>query len=404
MGDQAIQRVHIPGTGHEGLGACIAGLQMQEGLILQQHRVRDCLLVMDPIGMQTRWAKYIEPWRYYVPWVNSLWHIDGHHKLIDWKIVIHTGIDGKSRLITFICASNNNRANTVFEIFMDGVKQYKVPSWVHSDYGKENFWVRDHMEAAQGHHLFWNLPTAHQDLIAVPSFKEHLPITNALNDYGKTFRLGPLTTIRCYSDIWLRSDILMLRITFIPGVCTSASSPRSIQLYSGSRINGTLMQCTQCMQKVPSASSSGVHICIHFPCVLSSSTDLALSATRSACCRSGSGRNGLGQVRRRRSTACTSSTIQLRKLRSSDDPHILVNKPAAYIDTQICKLLESMAYRDWLSKEIDPQDPNSSDLGEDRFLRCLVIVDPSKRDAGYTRGHARSPGYAGRCEKPSLLI
>ena len=60
---------------------------------------------------------------------------------------------------------------------------------------------------------------------------------------------------------------------------------------------------------------------------------------------------------------------------SSCDPHILVNEPAAYIDTQIRELLESWAYKDWLSRQIGPHDPNASDLGEDRFLRCLVIVD-----------------------------
>lgn len=100
--------------------------------------------------MQTRWAKYIERRRYYVPWVNSLWHIDGHHKLIDWKIVIHAGIDGKSRLITFIRASNNNRADTVLEAFVDGVQQHGLPSRVRGDYGGENLRVRDYMEAARG--------------------------------------------------------------------------------------------------------------------------------------------------------------------------------------------------------------------------------------------------------------
>ena len=46
---------------------------------------------------------------------NSLWHIDGHHSLIRWRIVIHGGIDGYSRLIVFLHASTNNR-----------VKQYSI--------------------------------------------------------------------------------------------------------------------------------------------------------------------------------------------------------------------------------------------------------------------------------------
>ena len=33
---------------------------------------------------------------------NSLWHIDGHHSLIRWHVVVHGGIDGFSRMITYL--------------------------------------------------------------------------------------------------------------------------------------------------------------------------------------------------------------------------------------------------------------------------------------------------------------
>ncbi|KAI6006192.1 hypothetical protein F5J12DRAFT_721182, partial [Pisolithus orientalis] len=32
--------------------------------------------------------------KYHVKWPNALWHMDGHHKLIQWGIVIHGFIDG----------------------------------------------------------------------------------------------------------------------------------------------------------------------------------------------------------------------------------------------------------------------------------------------------------------------
>ncbi|KAL4079798.1 hypothetical protein J3A83DRAFT_4086426, partial [Scleroderma citrinum] len=32
--------------------------------------------------------------KYHIKWPNALWHIDGHHKLIWWGIVIHAFIDG----------------------------------------------------------------------------------------------------------------------------------------------------------------------------------------------------------------------------------------------------------------------------------------------------------------------
>ena len=37
---------------------------------------------------------------YSVPYPNSVWHIDGHHKMIRWRFVIHESIDGFSRTIT----------------------------------------------------------------------------------------------------------------------------------------------------------------------------------------------------------------------------------------------------------------------------------------------------------------
>ena len=55
---------------------------------------------------------------YSVPGPNSLWHIDGHHKLIRWRIVTHGGIDGYSRLIVYLKASSNNKSQTVLANFL----------------------------------------------------------------------------------------------------------------------------------------------------------------------------------------------------------------------------------------------------------------------------------------------
>ena len=40
-------------------------------------------------------------------------HIDGHHKVIRWRIIVHSGIDGYSRLPVRITAATNNRTDTV---------------------------------------------------------------------------------------------------------------------------------------------------------------------------------------------------------------------------------------------------------------------------------------------------
>lgn len=62
--------------------------------------------------------------KYAVPFPNSLWHIDGHHKLIRWRIVTHGCIDGFSRLPLYLQASTNNWAQTVLDLFLKAVQQY----------------------------------------------------------------------------------------------------------------------------------------------------------------------------------------------------------------------------------------------------------------------------------------
>ena len=55
-----------------------------------------------------------------------------------WRIVIHGAIDGYSRLVVFLRASDNNRSSTVMESFLSAVAKYGVPSRVRTDHGGEN--------------------------------------------------------------------------------------------------------------------------------------------------------------------------------------------------------------------------------------------------------------------------
>ena len=87
---------------------------------------------------------------YNVQGPNHLWNIDTNHKLIRWNFVIAGGIDGFSRLVTFIECTNNNRAETVFECFMKGVNFYGLPLRVRTDKGLENIRIAEYMLAKRG--------------------------------------------------------------------------------------------------------------------------------------------------------------------------------------------------------------------------------------------------------------
>ena len=58
------------------------------GIRVPIHRVRQACFEVDPAGSMTRWATTIRRRSYSVPGPNSLWHIDGNHKLIRYEMLI----------------------------------------------------------------------------------------------------------------------------------------------------------------------------------------------------------------------------------------------------------------------------------------------------------------------------
>jgi len=82
--------------------------------------------------------------------IYSILNLDGHHKLIRWRLVTHAGIDGYSRMIVFIRSSSNNKAATVYYHFLQAAREFGLPSRVRSDQGKENTLVARHMLQTRG--------------------------------------------------------------------------------------------------------------------------------------------------------------------------------------------------------------------------------------------------------------
>lgn len=156
-----------------------AGITMFDGMLrrlghrVPRERIRQSLIRIDPVHRVFQRIQ-IRRRKYNVPGPNSLWHHDGQHGklitlqnserlmycsgLIRWGIVIHGFIDGYSRLITALRAHNNNRAQTVLDLFLSAIAQFAVPSRVRGDHGLENLfvaaWMEQHMGFRRGSYIW----------------------------------------------------------------------------------------------------------------------------------------------------------------------------------------------------------------------------------------------------------
>ena len=128
----------------------LVGALRSRNIHVQRWRVRKCLRELDPLGTALRWRSAIFRRKYSVPTPNALWHIDGNHKLIRYRLVVHVCVDGFSRLIIYVHCACNNRAETVMEQFLEGVRNYGLPSRVRSDHGLENVKVAKFMIEQRG--------------------------------------------------------------------------------------------------------------------------------------------------------------------------------------------------------------------------------------------------------------
>lgn len=79
-----------------------------------------------------------------------MWHIDTNHKLIRWCFVISGAIDGFSRLVTALQCLDNNRADSLLEVFREGTERFGTPHCVRTDMGMENVRIAEYMYERRG--------------------------------------------------------------------------------------------------------------------------------------------------------------------------------------------------------------------------------------------------------------
>ena len=115
----------------------LQGHLTSRGLQVPRQAVRGAIHAVDPDGVEERKCKPIRR-VYRNPFPNFVWHIDGNHKLVRWRLVIHHAIDGFSRMVVFARCSSNNRAETNHNLCLQAIPKYGRPSKVRTDLGGEN--------------------------------------------------------------------------------------------------------------------------------------------------------------------------------------------------------------------------------------------------------------------------
>ena len=131
---------------HPNIGEVILkGHLLHMGIRVPRAQLRSSIHRVDHANTVSRQSTVIRRRIYSVAHPNSVWHIDGNHKMIRWRLVVHAGVDGFSRSVVFIKCANNNCASTVLDAFTNGESTYGTPECVRSDHGGENVMVWRHM-------------------------------------------------------------------------------------------------------------------------------------------------------------------------------------------------------------------------------------------------------------------
>lgn len=77
----------------------LIGFLQSKGIRVQRERLHLALARIGSVGQALRRHSEIDRRPYVVTHPNKVWHIDGHHKLISWGIMVHGIVDGFCRTV-----------------------------------------------------------------------------------------------------------------------------------------------------------------------------------------------------------------------------------------------------------------------------------------------------------------
>uniref|UniRef100_A0A8C6VTM3 Integrase catalytic domain-containing protein n=1 Tax=Nothobranchius furzeri TaxID=105023 RepID=A0A8C6VTM3_NOTFU len=196
-------------TGHPNIGeVMLMGHLRSRDIVVQRRRLRESLHRVDPVGIQSRRRSSVVRRVYSVPHPNFIWHIDGNHKLIRWKFVVHAAIDGYSRTPMFLHCSNNNRAETVKDLFTVAVGHFGRPLHIRTDHGGENVRIWEDMQSTRGESSVLTGSSVHNQRI------EHLN-NNCSKVYAPTFYA--LESLGCL-NLQNPKDLFCLHYVYLPRI------------------------------------------------------------------------------------------------------------------------------------------------------------------------------------------
>jgi hypothetical protein len=129
----------------------VLGHLLEKGVVVTQARVQNVLRELNPVAHETRRMMVLAERRAYRSrGPNAVWHIDGNHKLAPWGIYIHGGIDGGTKFVLYLAATDCNTSEAACRPFMAACERHQGCSRVRMDKGTENKGIAEYQLQVRG--------------------------------------------------------------------------------------------------------------------------------------------------------------------------------------------------------------------------------------------------------------